>query len=300
MMDDFIQPLSDEFKNIYLIKGDRNGNYPYSHSLLIVDLVIDTGISSGHIKKLKRQFPINSVILSHWHEDHISGNHLLNESKFFCHKKDIAPVEDIEKIFRYYNVEGTTVGEEFRGMLRMYGMKNTKISKTISDNELIKIGDHLQLKVIHTPGHTAGHCGFYEINSKIAFFGDMDLTRFPYYATIDSNLIDFEKSIQKLKNINLDIAVLGHKDPVFGNKTIRDDLDKFKEVIDKRDERILAHLSEQKPIQLSDLKGKNLIYRKYSYANFEIISELVMIEKHFEKFLENNLITVKDNGYVLT
>ena len=91
-MDDFIQPRFYEFKNIYLIKGDRNGNYPYSHSLLIEDLVIDTGISSGHIKKVKRQFPINSVILSHWHEDHISGNHLLNESKFFCHKKDMLQI----------------------------------------------------------------------------------------------------------------------------------------------------------------------------------------------------------------
>jgi glyoxylase-like metal-dependent hydrolase (beta-lactamase superfamily II) len=300
MMDDFIQSLSEEFKNIYMVKGDRNGNYPYSHSLLIGDVIIDTGVSIRHLKKVKDQFPINSVILSHWHEDHIAGNHLFNNAEFFCHKKDKAPVEDIEEIFRYYNVVSTKAEGEFRAMLRMYAMKNTKISKTISDNELIKVGDHLQLKVIHTPGHTAGHCGFYEINSKIAFFGDMDLTRFPYYATIDSDLLDFENSIEKLKKFEIEIAILGHKDPVFGKKAVQDDLDKFQEVIDKRDERILAQLSEKNPVQPSDLKGKNLIYRKYAYANFEVISELVMIEKHFEKFLKHDLITEKESGYVLT
>ena len=87
-----------------------------------------------------------------------------------------------------------------------------------------KIGEDL---VVFTPGHTAGHCGFYEMNSKIAFFGDMDLTRFPYYATIDSNLMDFERSIEKLKGIDIEIAILGHRDPVFGRNNIQKELDNF-------------------------------------------------------------------------
>ena len=45
-MNEFVQPLSDEFKDIYFIKGARNGRYPFSHSLLIMDCLIDTGIST--------------------------------------------------------------------------------------------------------------------------------------------------------------------------------------------------------------------------------------------------------------
>ena len=202
-------------------------------------------------------------------------------------------------MFSYYKVDGTNAEKEFRALFELFGMKNTKISNTINDNEIINIDDHLKLKVVHTPGHTAGNCGVYEINSKIAFFGDIDLTRFPYYATIDSNLMDYENSIDKLKNLEFEIVVGGHRDPVFGTSNIKVELENFKSVIFKRDERILSNLSERSPIRPTDLKGKNLIYKRYSYEKFEVISELVMIEKHFDKFLKNELIAIKDNGYIL-
>ena len=298
-MYDFIQPLSEEFKDIYFVRGDRNGGYPYSNSLLIGNYLIDTGISWKHLKKLKKQFSIDNVILSHWHEDHISGNSLLKGSKFLCHVKDKAPIEDIDKMFPYYNVEGSNAGEEFGALFGLIGMENTRITETINDNEILNIDNHMKLKVVHTPGHTAGHCAFYELNSKIAFFADMDLTRFPYYATIDSNLMEYEKSIKRLKEIEIEIAILGHRDPVSGKHNIREELDKFRSIIFKRDERILSQLSEQKPLHPSELKGKNLIYKRYTYEEFEVISELVMIEKHFEKFLMENLVIKKDNGYVL-
>ena len=79
-MQDFITALSDEFENIYFIEGDRKGDYPYSHSLLIGNLLIDTGISGRRLRKVQKQFQINTVVLSHWHEDHISGNNLLSDS----------------------------------------------------------------------------------------------------------------------------------------------------------------------------------------------------------------------------
>jgi len=298
-MYDFIKPLSDEFKNIYFIEGDRNGGYPYSHSLLVGDYIIDTGISSNHLKKVKKEFPINHVILSHWHEDHISGNSLLKHSEFLCHLKDKPPIEDIEKIIPYYQLQGTNAGEGFKATLKLMGIENIKINKTIADKEIINIDENLKLEVIFTPGHTAGHCGFYELNSKIAFLGDMDLTRFPYYATIDSSLIEFEDSIDKLIDFDIEIAVVGHRDPVVGINNIQDELKNFKSTIIKRDKRILSHLSERKVIRLLDLKRKNLIYRRYAFEDFEVISELVMIEKHFEKFLKNNTIIAKDDGYVL-
>ncbi|MHA1884269.1 MAG: MBL fold metallo-hydrolase [Promethearchaeota archaeon] len=297
-MNDFIRPLSDDFKNIYFIEGERKGNYPYSNSLLINDCLIDTGISTRYMNKLIKEFQINSVLLSHWHEDHIPGNHLLENSKFMCHAKDKDPIEDIEMMYTLYRVENTPAGDDFRALIGMMGMKNTKIYKTFEDDEIIDVGDDLGVKVIFTPGHTAGHCAFIEMNSKIAFFGDIDLTRFPYYATIDSNLMELEKSIEQLKVFDINVAVLGHREIVIGKNVIKEELDKFKSVIYKRDERILSNLSENQPIRPIDLKDKNLIYRRYSY-NFEVISELVMIEKHFDKYLSQDLITPKEDGFIL-
>jgi len=300
-MDDFVNPLSDEFKNIFFVKGEQNARYPYSHSVLIGDYLIDTGISYKRLKKLKKLFPIKNVILSHWHEDHISGNGLLKNVKFYCHLRDKPIIEDIEKMIPYYNVENTPVGEELKSLIEILRMKNTKIDYAIEDNQIINIGDQLKLKILYTPGHTAGHCAFYEQNSKIAFFGDIDLTKYPYYGNIDASLIEFEKSIEKLNNMDIETAITGHRDIIYGKKRIKEEFKNYKSILRQRDKKILSYFSEEsKPIKPIDLRNKNIIYRKYTtFKDFELIAEVLMIEKHFNKFYENKLITIKDNGYIL-
>jgi len=299
-MEDFVQQVSEEFKNIFFIKGANNGRYPYSHSLLIEDYLIDTGISSRLLRKLKRNFQINSVLLSHWHEDHISGNRIVSNSKFHIHYKDKELVENIDKIYEFYGIANPELIEDFYSLMVGFNLKNTKIDKIIDDNDLLKIGNDSQLKVIYTPGHTAGHCVFLETNSKIAFLGDIDLTRFPYYGNIDANLIEFEESIEKLKKLDIKIAATGHRGPIEGVKKIKEELNNYKLIIHKRDERILSNLSEKTPITPLDLKNKNLIYKRYTYKDFEIIAEVLMIEKHFEKLVESNSIIPENGGFTLT
>ena len=300
-MDDFIQPLSEDFPDIYFIKGKNNARYPYSNSLLIGDHLIDTGISPNHLRKLKRTFPINHVLFTHWHEDHISGNYLLNNVKFYCHSKDVLPIEDVEKMIPLYNVSNTPVEDELVSLIKLLRMQDIKIDALIEDNDIIDINNQLKLKVLFTPGHTAGHCAFYELNSKIAFLGDIDLTRHPYYGNLDASLIEFEESIAKIKSLDINIVVTGHKGIIEGKKKINEEIEKYKLILDERGERILAFFSERsRPLKLSDFKNSNTIYRKYSsFKDFEIIAELLMIEKHLEKFLKRGIISENNNGYVL-
>ena len=64
-MNDFVFQISEDFEKIYFIEGARNGKYPYSHSLLIEDYLIDTGISSRLLRKLKRQLSsVQPVLMS--------------------------------------------------------------------------------------------------------------------------------------------------------------------------------------------------------------------------------------------
>ena len=295
-MIDIIESLSDEY-NIYFVKGQKNGGYPYSHSMLVEDYLIDTGISRRHMRQLKKKFSINNVILSHWHEDHISCNGLLKNATYFCHSKDIHIVEDISKMGPYYGLTREVAENLF---LDSFKMENTKIDESIEHNDVLNLDD-CRLRVIHTPGHTAGHCCFLEENTKIAFFADIDLTNFgPFYGCIDSSVIDFEESIEKLKNLDIEIAISGHKGLFEGRTLIREELDKYKSKIFKYEENILSHLSEKTPKTSQDLMYKNLIYRKYGLGkDFEVIAERIMIEKHFDKFLNNNTVEKLNNGYVL-
>ncbi|TES94690.1 MAG: MBL fold metallo-hydrolase [Promethearchaeota archaeon] len=300
-MDNFIQPLSEEFSDIFLIKGKNNARYPYSNSLLIGDHLIDTGVSPNHLRKLKRTHPINHVLFTHWHEDHISGNYLLNNVKFYCHSKDVLPIENVEKMIPLYNVRNTPIEDDLISLIKLLRMQNIKIDALVEDNDIFNIGDQLKLKVLFTPGHTAGHCAFYELNSKIAFLGDIDLTRHPYYGNLDANLIEFEESIAKIKSLDVNIVVTGHRGIIEGKKKIYEEIEKYKLILQERGERILLFFSERsRPIKLNEFRNSNIIYRKYSaFKDFEVIAELLMIEKHLEKFLKKGIISESNNGYVL-
>ncbi|MHA1256450.1 MAG: MBL fold metallo-hydrolase [Promethearchaeota archaeon] len=299
-MNDIIESLSDEYK-IYFVKGQRNGGYPYAHSMLIEDYLIDTGISRRHMRQLKKEFSINNVILSHWHEDHIASNYMLKDATYFCHSKDVHIVEDISKMGSYYGLTTPATENLLDFYFESYKVENTKVDKTIEHNDILNI-NNCRLRVIHTPGHTAGHCCFYEENTKVAFFADIDLTNFgPFYGCIDSSVIDFEESIEKLENLDIEIAVSGHKGLFEGRTLIREELGKYKSKIIKYEEKILSHLSEKTPKNSQDLMYKNLIYRKYGVGkDFEVIAERIMIEKHFDKLLKNKTIEKLDSGYILT
>jgi len=300
-MSSFFEQILEEFPDIYFVKGAREGKYPFSHSLLIRDYLIDTGISTRLLRNLKRQFQIDYVLLSHWHEDHTSGNRIFPNAKFFIHYNDKYLIENVDKFNEYYGILNTPAAETFSWLEEGLRLKNTNIERCFDDNEVINIANSYLLKVIHTPGHTAGHCSFYELNSKIAFLADIDLTNFIFYAGIDSDLLEFEESIQKLENIDIEIAVTGHRGIIAGKKDIMEELRKYKSIIYKRDERILSKFSEINPIKVEDFKGKNLIYKYYSdFREYELIAELIMIQKHFNKFLKQNLISPKENGFILS
>ncbi|MFX0073969.1 MAG: MBL fold metallo-hydrolase [Candidatus Hermodarchaeota archaeon] len=300
-MEDFVIPISDEFSNIYFVEGERSARYPYSNSMLIGDHLIDTGISPKRLKRLKKRFPINHVLLTHWHEDHISGNYIMNNVKFYCHPNDKSPIENVDKMIPLYNVHNTPVEDELKSLIEILRMRNVKIDIIIQDNDIFKIGEQFKLKVLHTPGHTAGHCAYYELNSKIAFLGDIDLTKHPYYGNLDASLIEFEGSIAKIKNLDVFTVITGHRGIITGKDKILEEINKYELILKERDDRILSFLSERnKPTSLAEFRGKNMIYRKYSaFKDFELIAELLMIEKHFEKFLIMNKIIKKDKGFVL-
>jgi glyoxylase-like metal-dependent hydrolase (beta-lactamase superfamily II)/rhodanese-related sulfurtransferase len=105
-------------------------------------IVIDpTHPTSKYIDIAKNEgFKISKVIDTHQHADHVSA------------AKDLAKLADAELYF--------SAKEEY----------NTP-SKKIDDGDIIQIGDK-QIKVIHTPGHTAGSMTLI-VDDKFAFCGDI-------------------------------------------------------------------------------------------------------------------------------
>ena len=95
------------------------------------------------------------ILLTHGHFDHITG---LNDTD-----------EDVKVLMHQNDMEWIKELNTYLPMIGMPSMKTPRIDGFLKDGDVIKLGD-LEIKVIHTPGHTQGGVCFYVENNL--FSGD--------------------------------------------------------------------------------------------------------------------------------
>jgi glyoxylase-like metal-dependent hydrolase (beta-lactamase superfamily II) len=302
-MKDNIQLINEEYGDIYFIRGKGNGKVPNSNSLLIGNCLIDTGISRGYLKVLKQRFKISQILFSHWHEDHFRDNGVFSNVQRLAHVESKEIIENPYRILQLYDIENTKVASVFREFFTKYvKVFDTKIDDTFKGEDSIMIDDDLELKVIYTPGHCRGHCSFYEPHAKVAFLGDIDLSKFgPWYGGKDSNIEEHLNSIEMIKKLDIEIAITGHMGIFEGGKSLHEKLDEYKSIIFKREAKILEFFSETHPVTIKNLMRKNLIYANYEMLvpEFLIIMERTMIHKHIDRLIRNDIIAPLHDGYIL-
>lgn len=113
---------------------------------------------------------IKAILLTHGHLDH-AGNlawaRRFTSAPIYAHPTEQA---HIDGTFPY---EGTArwCGRLERTGYRILRYRPVKIDRLIAD------GDELPfwggLRVVHLPGHTLGHCGFYSVRHDLLFSGDL-------------------------------------------------------------------------------------------------------------------------------
>jgi hydroxyacylglutathione hydrolase len=87
-----------------------------------------------------------------------------------------------------------------------------RVDRVLRDGEVLEIGEH-QIHVYHTPGHSPGSVSFLiEINSfKLLIAGDTLWGG--YHPRIRSNIDDWITSLDRLLELDFDVASIGHCPP---------------------------------------------------------------------------------------
>ena len=278
------------------VEGQNHGRYPYSNSLLIKDEVtalIDAGIGKS-IEELAKKERIDLIIHTHCHEDHIARDNLFR-SKIAIHSLE-API--LDKVERLVDLYGSSCEEMISFIRGFVGYRGLGADYTFEDGYVFDLGD-IQLRAVHTPGHSMGHTCFYENERKMLFLGDIDLSSFgPWYGALDSDIDDFISSIKRVKALRPQVVISSHKGVILNDIAGRFDI--YLAKIYEREDRILGYLDSKKT--LDSIVSQAFIYGKFPEVmrSWYLIMERIMVEKHLKRLIGMGKVErSKDRYYVL-
>jgi glyoxylase-like metal-dependent hydrolase (beta-lactamase superfamily II) len=188
-------------------------------------------------------------VCTHFHIDHSNSNVMLRErsgAEIWIHELDAPALRSLDNFVSRYGFEDEQMLALWRKFLADFGVRAHEVDHEFRDGDVVP-GD---FRVIHTPGHTPGHCSFYKDGVLIA--GDIDLT-VPWLGNVTSNAGDFIASIERLEQMDIQTLLPGHGVPVFDH--IQDGLEEFRQKLLRREVQLVELLGDG-PLSLEELAAR--------------------------------------------
>jgi glyoxylase-like metal-dependent hydrolase (beta-lactamase superfamily II) len=295
-----IDPWGDDrlrlTNRVSVLRGEANGAYPSGNSLLVEGagetVIIDPSVTV--VDKGGAGVPVDAVINSHSHEDHMPGNGLFSDARVHIHVDDLPGARSIDGLMAVYGLTGQVRADFERQILEEFHYTPRPDAEGFSDGHRFDLGD-VHVDAVHLPGHTRGHSGF-RISDGVFFLSDIDLTGFgPYYGDVWSDLEDFEESLAKVREEEADVYVtFHHKGVIEGRETFLEMVDAFTAVIGRRHRAMLDFLTE--PRTLDEMRDHRFIYRPHVEHVFADSVEHRSAFLHVQRMLERGEATEVEPG----
>ncbi len=175
-------------------------------------LLIDTGLGISDIRTVVERLtdlPI-LVVTTHVHWDHIGGHSLFENIAVY--EKEVSWLAEkfplpIQVVKHNLTCRDCEFPDSF--CLEEYQIFQGMPQKIIYDGECIDLGNR-KVEVIHTPGHSPGHCCFYETERKYLYSGDLIYKGCldAFYPTTDPVL--FYESVRRIQKYQISRILPGH------------------------------------------------------------------------------------------
>lgn len=161
---------------------------------------------------------VKAILLTHGHIDHVGNLAWAKEwtgAPIYAHPLEQA---HIDGTYPYVGIN------RWCGRLERLGRAVLRVGRPAQIDVLLADGDHLPfwggLRVVHLPGHTEGHCGFYSAQHDLLFSGDLFASYFFRVVTPPAILNSCPElipaSLEKARQLNPRFMVPQHYDILDG------------------------------------------------------------------------------------
>ena len=282
---------------VYL--GEKSGKYPDGNQVIVqgkdTRVAFDTPLSALRIGPDLDE--VDAVILGHAHEDHTVALGRLRQASVQVHEADLAAVQSWEGLCRHYGYPAEVLEQMRPRMEADFSWAPRPDATAYADGQLWELGGGVRIRAHHLPGHTSGHCALVVENESLAFIGDIDLTGFgPYYGDATSDLAQFQRSLQQVKELDARIWVTSHHRGVITERAdFEQALARFAAKIDERNDKLLGYLREG-PHSLDELTARRIKYPVNYEVEFVPHVERYSIRMHLQLLQDQGLVGRDEQG----
>ena len=280
--------LGNAYAYIYFIKVDR------------FNILIDTGTAffGNKLKDyLKSQNieEIDYLLLTHSHYDHIGGVPVILKNfrvkNIFAHSylKNVLKSEKAIRIINNLNKIELSVLDPFLN----YEFEPFEITNEVRENDFLDFGK-IKILFYETPGHTKDSVSYYMLPYKIIIPGEAigvpnkdDSYILPQFL---SSFETYIESINKIKNLDIEIVGLPHEHLIFGKENVKNYIEnslkstyEYAQIIEnaivecKNFDKILDYLTEEIH-QKKNIRQPIHAFRENLKAQIIVISRLKNLE----------------------
>lgn len=280
--------------------GSKSGKYPDGNQVIVqgadTRVAFDTPLCSQHIGA--ELDGVDAVILGHVHEDHTVALGRLRHASVEVHEADLAAAQSWEGLAQHYGYPPEVLAPMRESMEKNFNWAPRPDATAYRDGSHWDLGGGVRVRAHHLPGHTAGHCALVVESEGLAFIGDIDLTGFgPYYGDASSNLADFQRSLERVKALDVGIWVTSHHRGVLTERAdFLHHLARFAGKIDERNDKLLGWLRADGPHSLTQLVARRLLYPLDYSADFVEQAETRSIGMHLDLLQQQGAVLQQPDG----